>query len=54
MSATHRPHPSENGEPLSPGGKTGPAPAEFPVEPDLGPVPAPAHPEEPGAVQPVI
>ncbi|WP_168173562.1 hypothetical protein [Polaromonas sp. A23] len=53
MSATHRPHPSEDGSPLLPGKKE-PAPTELPVEPDLGPVPPLAHPEEPGAVQPAL
>lgn len=54
MSAAHRPHPSEDGEPLPPGEKPVHSPAELPVEPDLGPVPPLAHPEEPGTVQPVI
>jgi len=54
MSATHRPHPSEDGEQLPPGGKPLPSPTELPVEPDLGPVPPLAHPEEPGTVQPAI
>ncbi|WP_395059251.1 hypothetical protein [Polaromonas sp.] len=37
-----------------PGGKPGYNPAELPVEPDLGPVPPLAHPEDPGMVQPPI
>lgn len=54
ISAAHRPHPSEDGEPLPPGEKPVHSPAELPVEPDLGPVPPLAHPEEPGTVQPAI
>lgn len=30
------------------------SPAELPVEPDLGPVPAMPHPDEPGVIQPAI
>jgi hypothetical protein len=29
-------------------------PVELPVEPDLGPVPPVAHPEDPGVVQPPV
>jgi len=37
-----------------PGGKPLHNPADLPVEPDLGPVPPLARPEDPGVVQPAI
>ena len=40
--------------PLSPGGKTMPKPADLPVEPDLGPVPPLAQPEQPGTARPAL
>jgi hypothetical protein len=54
MSATHPSGPSDDESPLGPTGKTMPIPADLPVEPDLGPVPPLAHPEDPGAVPPAI
>ncbi len=37
-----------------PGSKPAHNPAELPVEPDLGPVPPLARPEDPGMVQPAL
>ncbi|MDO8440888.1 MAG: hypothetical protein Q7S97_06745 [Polaromonas sp.] len=54
MSSTTRSTRPDDEPPLSPGGKPVPSPTELPVEPDLGPVPPMAHPEEPGMVRPAL
>jgi hypothetical protein len=56
MSAAMSTHFAEPGDEPSapPGGKPTHNPAELPVEPDLGPVPPLARPEDPGMVQPAI
>jgi hypothetical protein len=49
-----QPESGEHVPPLPSGGKPVPSPTELPVEPDLGPVPPMAHPEDPGMVQPAL
>lgn len=52
MSSSPRPTDPEDASLQVPGGVH--SPVELPVEPDLGPVPPLARPEEPGTVQPAL
>jgi hypothetical protein len=54
MTSTTHPTQPDDEPPLSPSGKPVPSPIGLPVEPDLGPVPPLAHPEEPGTVKPTL